>query len=158
MTKIAQVPALEALGMNMHDLMANVKAMKPREDGNGHLPTHHLASEISLAGLAASPPSNREDTMFTFSHHLTISSSWQVLCPRLTVRPILNPYGPVAPTSAPTVTEAATAATASADFWPSHCSSLSTASSDAAGSYRCQLPRPIRNSWKGDSPWHYSNV
>ena len=39
MTKIAaQVPALfEALsGMNLHDLMANVKAMKPREDGNGH--------------------------------------------------------------------------------------------------------------------------
>src|SRR5271170_7691785 len=37
MTKIAaQVPALfEALsGMNLHDLMANVKAMKPREDGN----------------------------------------------------------------------------------------------------------------------------
>jgi flotillin len=39
MTKIAaQVPALfEALsGMNLHDLMANVKAMKPREDGNNH--------------------------------------------------------------------------------------------------------------------------
>src|ERR1700721_739247 len=39
MTKIAaQVPALfEALsGMNLHDLMANVKAMKPRED-NGKL-------------------------------------------------------------------------------------------------------------------------
>jgi flotillin len=37
MTKIAaQVPALfEALsGMNIHDLMANVKAMKPRENGN----------------------------------------------------------------------------------------------------------------------------
>lgn len=37
MTKIAaQVPALlEALsGMNLHELMANVKAMKPREDGN----------------------------------------------------------------------------------------------------------------------------
>ncbi len=36
MTKIAaQVPALfEALsGMNIHDLMANVKAMKPRTDG-----------------------------------------------------------------------------------------------------------------------------
>ena len=36
MTKIAaQVPALfEALsGMNIHDLMANVKAMKPRENG-----------------------------------------------------------------------------------------------------------------------------
>jgi flotillin len=39
MTKIAaQVPALfEALsGMNLHDLMANVKAMKPREDGDNH--------------------------------------------------------------------------------------------------------------------------
>src|SRR6201993_3894974 len=39
MTKIAaQVPALfEALsGMNLQELMANVKAMKPREDGNGH--------------------------------------------------------------------------------------------------------------------------
>ena len=39
MTKIAaQVPALfEALsGMNLHDLMANVKAMKPREDGDTH--------------------------------------------------------------------------------------------------------------------------
>ena len=37
MTKIAaQVPALfEALsGMNLHDLMANVKAMKPRENGD----------------------------------------------------------------------------------------------------------------------------
>src|ERR1700761_2323671 len=37
MTKVAaQVPALfEALsGMNLHDLMANVKAMKPREDNN----------------------------------------------------------------------------------------------------------------------------
>jgi flotillin len=37
MTKIAaQVPALfEALsGMNIHDLMSNVKAMKPRDDGN----------------------------------------------------------------------------------------------------------------------------
>jgi flotillin len=39
MTRIAaQVPALfEALsGMNLHDLMANVKAMKPREDGDNH--------------------------------------------------------------------------------------------------------------------------
>jgi flotillin len=39
MTKIAaQVPALfEALsGMNIHDLMANVKAMKPRENGEAH--------------------------------------------------------------------------------------------------------------------------
>jgi flotillin len=39
MTKIAaQVPALfEALsGMNLHDLMANVKAMKPRENGEAH--------------------------------------------------------------------------------------------------------------------------
>ena len=38
MTKIAaQVPALfEALsGMNIHELMANVKAMKPRDNGNG---------------------------------------------------------------------------------------------------------------------------
>ncbi len=38
MTKIAaQVPALfEALsGMNLHDLMGNIKAMKPREGGNG---------------------------------------------------------------------------------------------------------------------------
>ena len=37
MTKIAaQVPALfEALsGMNLHDLMANVKAMKPSENGD----------------------------------------------------------------------------------------------------------------------------
>jgi flotillin len=39
MTKIAaQVPALfEALsGMNLHDLMSNVKAMKPRENGEAH--------------------------------------------------------------------------------------------------------------------------
>jgi flotillin len=39
MTKIAaQVPALfEALsGMNIHDLMANVKAMKPRSDGESN--------------------------------------------------------------------------------------------------------------------------
>src|SRR5271168_1559078 len=39
MTKIAaQVPALfEALsGMNLHELMGNIKAMKPHEDGNGH--------------------------------------------------------------------------------------------------------------------------
>src|ERR1700736_5884378 len=39
MTKIAaQVPALfEALsGMNLHDLMTNVKAMKPRENGEAH--------------------------------------------------------------------------------------------------------------------------
>ena len=39
MTKIAaQVPAFfEALsGMNLHDLMANVKAMKPCEDGDNH--------------------------------------------------------------------------------------------------------------------------
>ena len=34
----AQVPVLfKALsGMDLHDLMANVKAMKPREDGDNH--------------------------------------------------------------------------------------------------------------------------
>jgi len=39
MTRIAaQVPVLfKALsGMDLHDLMANVKAMKPREDGDNH--------------------------------------------------------------------------------------------------------------------------